>query len=452
VTKDANLVCPKCYSELKPNTQAEKLTCRNCCTSYPVVCGVPLLIPNTSAVKKEKPSAQLVTDLAGLIGPNLNDDFKAQLSDLFSYDISFSDLGLQIESDQFLDRVRASGFPLAERYPDQAKSTSIGHVSLGKLSKIEDVLLELKPVLIPHAVKAGEAFTMQVRVKNNSTKVIGAFEPLRVKLSSVARLGDEVVEGPRNDFLIDLKPGMEVSMPLVLQAPKRAGTAQFRVMPLIENLAWIENCALEVEIDTVLKTDPLHVDYVRNDVLRSYVDDHKHAVSILDKWLKAQKRKNQVIVEIGGNASPFIGHLSGALYNVDVDAFGLAFGRLRDIAGGTTSVQHLVADGMDLPFCDGSVDCIAMFATFHHFPDPRSFLQALKRKLSPKGFIALLCEPIGHVFRATVPDEYKGELAKGVNEQSFEFWEYREFAARAGLKIKDMVVDTGSIKLMLAAE
>ena len=107
------------------------------------------------------------------------------------------------------------------------------------------------------------------------------------------------------------------------------------------------------------------------------------------------------MLEIGGNYSPATERLRGCVVvNLDVDAHGLM---TRNIVK-SDSIKSLVADGMDIPFDDHCFDVITMFATFHHFPDPISFLRHLSTKVKPSGLICLMCEPIGHV---RVEHDYK---------------------------------------------
>lgn len=90
-----------------------------------------------------------------------------------------------------------------------------------------------------------------------------------------------------------------------------------------------------------------------------------------------------------------------------------------------------------------------MFATFHHFPDPVGLLKSLSKYISESGLICLMCEPLGHVHRATMPKEFEEELLKGVNEQSFELWEYQQMFEQAGLEVVECQVDLGSLKVAL---
>ena len=134
--------------------------------------------------------------------------------------------------------------------------------------------------------------------------------------------------------------------------------------------------------------------------------------------------------------------------NVDIDPFGMIVGNLMREGKGA-SVQFVIADGMALPMAPRSIDMLVMFATFHHFPDPVGLLTRLSDYVTDDGLICLMCEPLGHVRADNLPDEYLEEIRKGVNEQSFELWEYEQMFAGAHLDIVAAQIDVGSAKFAL---
>lgn len=156
---------------------------------------------------------------------------------------------------------------------------------------------------------------------------------------------------------------------------------------------------------------------------------------------------NPKVLELGGNFHPMAQYLYGERYNVDIDAFGLMTLNIREKNKGSAAVRNIVANGMQLPFEPKSLDAIIMFATFHHFPDPIALLVHLRSKLKDDGIICLMCEPIGHVFHDTGANEFIDELNRGVYEQSFMPWEYRDMLSEAGFSIVRTALDSGSLKL-----
>ena len=120
---------------------------------------------------------------------------------------------------------------------------------------------------------------------------------------------------------------------------------------------------------------------------------------------------------------------------------------IRKDSGST--VEFAAADAMALPLPHGTIDLLVMSATFHHFPDPALLLSRLREFLQEDGSLCLMCEPIGHVQRETIEEEFLGEIRKGVNEQSFALWEYQQMFDVAGLDVVCAQLDVGSAKFAL---
>ena len=75
-------------------------------------------------------------------------------------------------------------------------------------------------------------------------------------------------------------------------------------------------------------------------------------------------------------------------------------------------------------------------------------LAHIRSRLAPGGRIALLCEPVGHVFRNHMAAEYLAELLKGVNEQSFTLDEYAMIFEESAFDIPEAVLQEGSLKVL----
>ncbi len=103
-------------------------------------------------------------------------------------------------------------------------------------------------------------------------------------------------------------------------------------------------------------------------------------------------------------------------------------------------------DAVTAPFVDECFDAIVLFSTLHHFPDPALFLENISRLLKKEGFIAILCEPVGNNLHQDVTIR---DLSKGINEQVFSLEEYLSIFDTAGLTIKFIQVDDGSLKTIL---
>jgi hypothetical protein len=103
----------------------------------------------------------------------------------------------------------------------------------------------LSVVSAPSVVKAGEQFSLQVRVKNEGNTVWLAQdrtgEPLQVGLGnhwldSEARV--VIHDDGRSPVLDDLRPGQEVEMPLTVNAPQSPGDFVLEVDMVQEGVSW----------------------------------------------------------------------------------------------------------------------------------------------------------------------------------------------------------------------
>jgi SAM-dependent methyltransferase len=188
------------------------------------------------------------------------------------------------------------------------------------------------------------------------------------------------------------------------------------------------------------------------EVIPSYHDDHVKALDHLRSQLQTLGTDRPKILEIGGNASPmlFCG-IPGELYNLDVDVHGLQIGNLMDetIKQNPDGITFICADANAIPFPDGYFDCITMFASLHHFPNLRTTLRSLAQKIQPDGFLAMLCEPVGHFYGTEIDPSFREELLKGVNEQSFSLPEYAAIFQDAGLVPDRIIIDGYSLKAFL---
>lgn len=91
-------------------------------------------------------------------------------------------------------------------------------------------------------------------------------------------------------------------------------------------------------------------------------------------------------------------------------------------------------------------DCIAMFSSLHHMPDPVSCLLTLTRLLNDDGVICCMCEPCGANRNSPA---FLKDFSSGINEQWFELEEYLSIFERAGLEIVQGYNDGGSLKIIL---
>ena len=457
-----DLVCSACEGKLAK--WRGKLVCRACETGYPVLQGVPLLLPGAGLARGPAPDEGFVEDLARIAAPSAPDAARGPLRELFSHAITFPDRHLGVEGHRFLHRLRSSGHPVRNpdgSAPERPDAGSNG--GDGPAVQSPDTEPELATLTAPPAVRAESGFAVQVRVLNRGPGVLTSTGDTPFYLSYWAKPpgAADAEEGRRTALLIDLPPGGVVTQPVFIAPPRHAGTWSYEITPLIEHVRWQPGAAVRLEVPVVPASapDPLATGWPQSDTVRDYGEDHVHAVALMGEWLRSRlagRRLKPRVLELGGNAAPMLAAgrlgLPGArLYNLDIDPYGLAFGTIQRRIGGGRAVRDVFGDGMRLPFADASLDAVVMFATLHHFPDPVGLLRHLRTKLAPGGLICVMCEPVSAVSREYLPDDYREELLDGICEQAFQPWEYRQFFEAAGLRVVRAMLDVGSLKVALEA-
>ncbi len=450
-----DLVCPACGGALSP--AAASLACSRCRASYATVQGVPLLLPGLAVRTGPDPDPDFVADLSRVAVPAAGELAQDAMRELFAKTFSFPDPRLGMEGHRFLHRLRSSGFSIRE--PGLAPAEADVSPELAGRSG-----LTLTMLTAPPAVRVGSDFWVQVRVVNTGSAVLRCAGPDALLLScstqepfSWGKLRRPWTPGAlQSPLLVDLQPGQALTQPVPIAAPDRPGPQRYRIAPVPGQLHWLSGKAPDVTVAAVPATapDPLAVSWPYAAAERDYGEDHQHAIRLAGAWLgeRFAGRQGLRVLELGGNASPMapeIGLAHARHYNLDIDPFGLVFGTVQRRFGGGHAIQDVLGDGMRLPFADGSLDAVVMFATLHHFPDPAGLLRHLRSKLAPGGVICVLCEPVGHVSHDTLPPPFRDELLGGICEQAFEPWEWRLLFDQAGLQVARVQHDRGSLKVML---
>jgi SAM-dependent methyltransferase len=325
-----------------------------------------------------------------------------------------------------------------------------GELAVGQVNDRPDP--HVSSIFSVKRVRLEQYFSINVWLHNLGATTLSSMAPTPIVLSYhwIDRKGNEL-EGCRTPLLDDLLSGRSITMPVFVVAPKKAGTYILRIRAVHEDVRWFETSSVQCKIvvgEGKATTD--EPEWHRTGRRFDYSEDHKEAVRLVGDWRSTYfSRPVRRIVELGGNASPMIALIAAPeRVNIDIDPFGMIVGSLmRDGQG--ASVRYVVADGMSLPMAPRSIDMLVMFATFHHFPDPVQLLVRLRDYVADDGLICLMCEPIGHVHADSIPDEYLDEIRKGVNEKSFELWEYEQMFADARLDVVAAQIDVGSAKFAL---
>lgn len=127
--------------------------------------------------------------------------------------------------------------------------------------------------------------------------------------------------------------------------------------------------------------------------LASLISLHEPLIGHLIRGRKFDVSQRKSILDVGSGAGQILGHLLKA---VDIDANFIAF----DLSQGMLKRARtrmkddrptfISGDMMQLPFADGSFDCITCGWVIEHLPDPIPGLKEMGRVLAPGGSILIL--------------------------------------------------------------
>jgi SAM-dependent methyltransferase len=437
--------------------QADRFTCPACATRYPILHEVPVFFPHITIIPRSGLPPALIESIArGYDLPDHDEHVRATLHAMFGKSYRFGDFQVDVESAQFLSRFRHSqANGSADAAVDEGESYHVTRYADTPVNVPDALRYRYVTEYLPRHAAAGTTFTSNVRIHNTGMCTIrSAHTPPAFLAYHWCDTAGRMVEfdGQRTPLLIDLLPGRQLTQPIRITTPRRPGDYQLVLSLVLEGVAWFDSFALHIpmRISKTAPSPPPGLPAWQQTHMSSadYAADHQRAIGLLRERLRARGGSQPRILEIGGNAAPMIHQLTGERFNVDVDLHGLQIAQMR-ARYRELGVQQLCADVSRLPFADQQFDCVAVFASLHHFPDIRGALQAMRRQLRPGGLLAVLCEPNGHVLGIGHDTPFHQELLKGVNEQSFSLEEYARLFAEAGLDARDVIVDTGSLKAFL---
>ncbi len=482
------LCCVRCQTPTLVETDPQTWQCSDCDTTYPIVHGVPILFADVVIEPTAPPQLEtIVTTVATYQGLPPNPATQETLRAIFSKKYSFSDFLIDVESQQYLDRIASSQIsatiakptPTAAIAPDNSvslKATIKSFVPSPLRQKLRRLQAKLQPPTpdpppplppviqyewigdyLPRTMRAQHTFTGNVRLNNRGDQAISSEGATPVNLAYHWRSanGELITDIPehRTPLPIALQPDQSITLPMLIETPATPGTYQLQLCLVQEHVCWHEADAQTIAIAVTHEPPPdPTAQWEQNVAINSYYDDHMQAIDHLKSNLENLAIAHPKILEIGGNACPMLFHnFSGQLYNLDVDVHGLQIGHLMNkiIPHNPDGVTFICADANAIPFPDGYFDCITMFASLHHFPNLRTTLRSLAQKIQPNGFLAMLCEPVGHHYGTEIDQSFREELLKGVNEQSFSLPEYAAMFQDAGLVPDRIIVDGYSLKAFL---
>ena len=434
----------------------DAITCVQCGQECPVIGGVPVMFEAVSVHAAEPPPDGLAAGQV-LAAFGLADDplSRLRIRTLMRKQVAFGGALIQVESRQFLDRVRNSGH-------DVGMGTSeAGAAATARADETRDLVTVPRygwsKSYIPRRVRPGDYRLANVRIENRGAVPLFRAGAGRVLVAQSWQHRDgtrAATPDERTPLPIDLAPGQAVTVAVRLAPPTLAGSYRLRLTLVQEQVRWLDDDCTTIAV----KVDPEAPDPVPDGwtVLpgkaANYDADHLRGLAIMGDWLRRHAPRRPRVLEVGGNAAPMAALLDDAaeldLVNVDVDLLGLQVGHMLARQHGRRLTQ-LCADAFDLPFPPGYFDAVVIFASLHHFPDPAGLLEHLRRRLRPGGFIGLFCEPVGHIWPGAITPEFLAELERGVNEQSFSLREYELMFRQAELSADEVIVDVASLKARL---
>lgn len=430
---------------------------------YPLLFGVPVLVPGVRVIKtKHQISEAFLDDMVNLDEIKDGAGQRAQLAEAFRCKVSFGDSWLDNEASMFVSRLNGQ----SERVrPPYQELDTVSAEAPGS-NPVKDGPVILSPLVELVSARAGEDVSFNIKIHNgnadslptagrNAARLVASVSPVRERglVSFLRNLTNWKVQGPGSvattDLLITLSPGRSITQPVRLTMLSDCEAVDYSIELVMDGRCLARSTG---RIALVGDSDPLDPGWGQSETIRDYNADHLHAFEVMTGWLNTYARgEDSVIVELGGNFSPMLHNWPGRRFNMDIDAHGMfahSLLRAKDVVH-PDYFMDVIGDGMHPPFRTGSLDAMVMYATFHHFPDPVALLRSFRQKLTKGGIVMLLCEPVGHVFSEHNATEYVQELERGAFEQSFMYWEYARFAEAAGYEVIDTPNDHGSAKIVM---
>ena len=448
------LACPENGEAL---VEAEDGLARSNGTKYPVRFGVPILVPGVQVEQNDYAiSDAFLDDMIAIAENPARAENRDELADAFRCHVNFADVWLNSEASMFVNRLNGQSDQVRPPYK-RDESVPVEPEKPHRSGKVE-----MTPLVAPKAAHAGWQLTLNMSIRNDTDLTLpvtgrdAANLHASIRTEPDSRLAkflpfgrSRSLRGQRTDLLVDLAPGRSITQPIKLTMPETPGTVDYVVT--LERKGRVL-ARTQQSITLVTGQDPLETGWGDSGEIRDYNTDHLHAFEVMTQWLDAYaKGEESVLLKLGGSFSPMTHVWPGRRFNMDIDAHGMfshSLLRAPDVMN-PDRFMDIIGDGMRPPFRDGVLDAVAMYATFHHFPDPVRLLRGFRPKLAPNGIVMLFCEPVGHVFADSGATEYVEELERGAFEQSFMYWEYAALADAAGYDVIDTANDMGSAKIAL---
>lgn len=409
--------------------------CPACGSVFPVLMGVPLLVDGV-VPERTHPPASVDADIRRILEyfrlPSSVDNVNA-LREIFGRRYTFRQQHYTAENNSFMSRI--SETPLGEWKPERVN---------------ENLRAAVTQDYIPEELSAGTASTHNVRIRNDDDAWLVSQEvcnPVFISYHWFALDGRVVLwDGKRTPFPVPLAPHRAMTVPVSIAAPAEPGDYILRLDLAREWLGWGGLEPWERSVRVVgREADPRCPGWIVSQRREDYAKDHEYARTLLQERISGLGSQARIL-ELGGTSSPQTAWFGLPVWNVDIDVQSLQIGALCHANLDRSSCSFVCADAHQLPFEPAYFDCIVMFATLHHFEEPARLLRSATAYLKADGFIAVLCDPVGHDVAGA---DYRRDLMAGINEQTFTPAEYAMIFDRAGLHVVHAQIDDLSLKAFL---
>ncbi len=422
-TKLLNLLrCAGCRSPRLADHGAE-LACAECSRAFPVLAGVPVMIPDATPER----------------GPMLDPVVAAAL---------MQRLGIAPGPVEMLRVRRASAARARARAGLSGLLQQDGAV-LGTAPPDLPVVVGRRQVewlgdYFPRAMPPCATLTANIRLRNAGKAVIPAAGEEDVTVAASWSDGDGAAAGEvRTQLPVDLAPGQVLTLPVTLQTPARPGRYTVSVHLVEEGLRWLDPAygPVPVEVrDGSGFVPPAH--------WMLGPPQENRAPLLMRTWLAGLAVPRPHVLELGTGSCSLAAQAGYDVVTVDGDLLALQLGRLVP----HPAALSVCADAADLPFAEPAFDAVLCVSALRTMADPARTLRTLRDHLRPGGFIGLFNEVAGHVLPGTDSAERLAELRRGLNPQQFSLSEIAGIVRSARLRIVALTVDGASLNARLEPE
>jgi SAM-dependent methyltransferase len=379
-------------------------------------------------------------------------DVQAEIAKAIAWTGARIDSGhLSAEARMLAERFRIPEFELEPREGSPGSDRAHGRIGAS-------IRGEGRPSLAPvrHTIggrlTAGREVWRSVRVRNGAAWLPAAgASAARIEARWTAPDGSPLEAATRSTPLpVELEPGRLLTVILKLRVPDVLGACRLALHLVAPGASPAPFATHEVHVGLLDLPVFEHEYYpVQND----YQTDHRIATEELQAFVRGRyPGRRCTLLEIGGGVHPqswVLAHDGHCVVSTDISHSQTILGALYfrfAMPALAERFAFMSCDGAQLPFADGSLDGIVLFAAFHHFDDPGAFLAEMRRVIRDEGFVYIAndcCAP------DPAGEDYLQELRRGINEQMWTLPEYQALFRDAGLEVARARVDVHDLKVFL---